>query len=412
MSPPDAASLEVLSPAELRELVGALASEVIRLRALGEAQQASLAALKLENQALRDEVARLKGLPPRPPSRPSGMEKATGGAEPGGGGKRSRRRRGAKRDRDAVTAEVVVKAAPPPGSRFKGYQDILVRELTLTPEVVRYRRERWLTPSGETVLAPLPAGIVGGFGPGLRRFLLVAHAQGQVTAERLTALLAGIGVEISKRQVVRLLTSRLDHLVAEDREVLRAGLATARWVTVDDTAARHARRDGVTTQVGDDRFTAFRTGASKSREAFLSTLRAGHGEYVVNDAALDYMRGRALAGPVVDLLAAHPAKVFADEVAWTTHLAALGIDRLAVAPGPVRIATEGALWGTIQAHGLLPGTVIVSDDAGQLRLDAHALGWAHAERLGHKLAPTTDPQRRAVELKRALIWWLYAHLRA
>ncbi len=170
MSPPDAASLEVLSLAELRELVGALASEVIRLRALGDAQQASLAALKLENQALRDEVARLKGLPPRPPSRPSDLEKATGGAEPGRGGKRSRRRRGAKRDRDAVIAEVVVKAAPPPGSRFKGYQDILVRELTLTPEVVRYRRERWLTPSGETVLAPCRRASSAAAGPGCGAF--------------------------------------------------------------------------------------------------------------------------------------------------------------------------------------------------------------------------------------------------
>src|SRR3954447_24733628 len=93
-------------------------------------------------------------------------QQATGGAGPGkSGNKRSRRRRGAKRDREAVTAEVVVQAAEPPGARFKGYQDILVRELTLTPAVVRYRRERWATPSGETVLAPLPAGIVGGFGP-------------------------------------------------------------------------------------------------------------------------------------------------------------------------------------------------------------------------------------------------------
>ena len=33
MSPPDAASLEILSLAELRELVGALATEVTRLRA-------------------------------------------------------------------------------------------------------------------------------------------------------------------------------------------------------------------------------------------------------------------------------------------------------------------------------------------------------------------------------------------
>jgi hypothetical protein len=29
------------------------------------------------------------------------------------------------------------------------------------------------------------------------------------------------------------------------------------------------------------------------------------------------------------------------------HLAELGLDRLAVTPEPVRIATEGALWGTI-----------------------------------------------------------------
>ena len=228
MSLPDTASLEALSLAELRDLVGAVVPEIARLRAdnallqaRAEAQQATMVELKAANQALWDEVARLKGLPPRPPSRPSGMEQATGGAGAGRGGKRSRRRRGAKRDRDAVTAEVVVKAAPPPGSRFRGYQDILVRELRLSAEVVRYRRERWLTPSGETVLAPPPAGIVGGFGPRLRRLLLAAHVQGQVTTERLAALLDGIGVEVSKRQAARLLTSGLDGLVAEDRDVPR-----------------------------------------------------------------------------------------------------------------------------------------------------------------------------------------------
>ena len=395
MSSSGAASLEAFSLAVLRDLVGTLVSEIARLRAdnaalheRAEAQRATIAALSAETQALRDEVARLKGLPPRPPSRPSGMEKATSRGTGKGGG-RSRRRRGAKRDRDAATAEVVVKAAVPAGSRFKGYQDILVRELRLSAAVVRFRRERWLTPAGETVLAPLPAGIVGGFGPELRRFLLVAHAQGQVTTERLAALLNGMGVEISKRQVVRLLTSRLDDLVAEDRDVLRACRATARWITVDAAAARHGRRDGVTMQIGDDRFTAFRTGASKSREAFLSNLRAGQDGCVINAGAPDYMRGRALAGPVVETLAAHPVKSFADEGAWRAHLATLGIDRLAVAPDPVRIATEGALWGAIEARGLLPGTVIVADDAGQFRLGEHALCWVHAERLVHKLVPAT-----------------------
>jgi len=242
------------------------------------------------------------------------------------------------------------------------------------------------------VLAPLPAGIVGGF----------------------------VGVEISKRQVVRLLAEPLDDFVAEDQDVLRAGLATARWITVDDTAARHARKDGVTTQIGDDRFTVFRTGASKSREAFLSLLRAGHADYVVNAAALEYMRGHSLSGQVIALLDAHPAKRFADTSAWSAHLARLGLDTLEVTPDPMRVATEGALWGAIRHHGLLTtdatlgaaGTVIVSDDAGQFRVGTHALCWVHAERLVHKLLPATPEQRRAVEVTRALIWWLYADLKA
>ena len=210
---------------------------------------------------------------------------------------------------------------------------------------------------------------------------------------------------------MRLLSAPLGDLVAEDRDVLRAGLATARWITVDDTSARHARKDGVTTRLGDDRFTVFRTGTAKSREAFLALLRAGYGDYVVDAAALEYMRGRSLAAAVIEQLATHRAKLFASAAAWRAHLAALGLDRLQVTPDPVLIATEGALWGAIHDHGLLSGTVIVSDDAGQFRVGAHALCWVHAERLVHKLVPATAVQRRAVELVRALIRWFYADLK-
>ncbi len=56
--------------------------------------------------------------------------------------------------------------------------------------------------------------------------------------------------------------------------------------------------------------------------------------------------------------------------------------------------------------------MIVSDDAGQFRVGSHALCWVHAERLVHKLVPATPEQRRAVELVRTLIWWLYADLKA
>ena len=178
MSLPSIASLEEVSLAELRDLVGVLLAEVGTLRSGSEAQQATIVALRAENQALRDEVARLKGLPPRPPLRPSGMEQATQPGAADQGMTRPKLPRGVKRDRDAVTAERVLKVAVPAGSRFKGYEDILVRDLHVSAELIRYRRERWVLPSGETVLAALPAGIVGGFGPELRRFVLALHACG------------------------------------------------------------------------------------------------------------------------------------------------------------------------------------------------------------------------------------------
>ena len=94
-------------------------------------------------------------------------------------------------------------------------------------------------------------------------------------------------------------------------------------------------------------------------------------------------------------MAEHPDHDFADQAAWTAHLDRLGISALKIQPDPVLIATEGALWGSVKAHGLLPDTVIVSDDAGQFNVGSHGLCWVHAERLVHKLDTFTDEHRAA-----------------
>ena len=219
----------------------------------------------------------------------------------------------------------------------------MVQDLRICGAAVRYRRERWETASSERIVADLPPGILGGFGPELRRFIAAGHFQGQVTNERLTALRNGMGLEISKRQVVRLLRKGLDALMAEHEAVLRTGLETARWISVDDTSARHAGKDGFVTQLGDKRFTAFWTAKSKSRRAFLSLLQAGRTDYVVNDDAITMMRRMNMAAAQIALLADHWGKRFADEVTWRAHLEGLGFQTLKITPDPVNVATEGAL---------------------------------------------------------------------
>jgi hypothetical protein len=211
---------------------------------------------------------------------------------------------------------------------------------------------------------------------------------------------------------MRLLIDGQQRFLDEARDVLRAGLAQAAWITVDDTGARHKAANGTCTQIGNDHFAWFGTTASKSRLNFLDLLRAGHPDYVVNAEALAYMRERALAGSVIERLVGQPERHFPDRAAWQAHLERLGIAALTVTPDPVRIATEGALWGAIKAHGLLPETVIVSDDAGQFALGLHGLCWVHAERLVHRLDTFTDHQRRVQQQVRALIWWFYADLKA
>jgi hypothetical protein len=393
VSPPS--DLDSLTPGQLKDLVLQLLAEV--------------GALKQTVAALREENARLKGLKGRPVIKPSGMEQAT--APSATKSPRDKPRRGQVRPRVSVE-DRVLRIAAPAGSRFKGYETYLVQDVILSVQAIRYRRERWATPDGQTLIAPLPGGVAGHVGPELRRLVLMLYHQGQSTLPRLVALLRSIGVAISERQVQRLLTERPDPFLAESRDVLRAGLASASWISADDTGVRHRLANAFCTQIGDDRFTFFATRGSKSRLNFLDLLRAGHADFALNETAFSHMRSHALPGPLIARLAAQPEAVFADQASWSAHLDRLGFTALTTTPNPVLLATEGAIWGSIAAHGFLRGAVVLSDDAGQFAVGDHALCWVHAERLVHKLDTFTDLQYAAQQRMRALIWDYYADLRA
>jgi len=92
-------------------------------------------------------------------------------------------------------------------------------------------------------------------------------------------------------------------------------------------------------------------------------LRAGHTDYVLNDAAYVYMREQGLPAATIARLQAETQTRFSDKTAWQAHLDCLGFNALKVTPDPVRVATEGALWGSVQAHEFLCDTVILSDRA-------------------------------------------------
>ena len=149
-SPPDIDDLDITS---LKALVLELLEDQAALRAEN-------AVLRAENAVLREEIRRLKGLSGPPDIKPSGMDgEARSRGKAGRAANKARRR--AKKGRVAIDERRVVAAEAPAGSRFKGYEDYLVQDLVCRPYNVLLRRERWLTPEGAYVVAPLPAGTRG-----------------------------------------------------------------------------------------------------------------------------------------------------------------------------------------------------------------------------------------------------------
>ena len=100
--------------------------------------------------------------------------------------------------------------------------------------------------------------------------------------------------------------------------------------------------------------------------------------------------------------------MFADAAAWNAYLKAAGV----TGARHVRIATEGALLGSLIAHGVSPELVILSDGAAQFDVLVHASCWLHAERPLARLGPYSEEHRRAIEGVRQRIWQLYQDLKA
>ena len=144
---------------------------------------------------------------------------------------------------------------------------------------------------------------------------------------------------------------------------------------------------------------------------FLDLPRAGYTDYVLDDAAYTYMRDQGLSGALIARLKEQPETRFANQGAWVGHLDKPGFTALTITPDPVRIATGGALWGSIQAHEFPCDAVVLSDDAGQFNVGSHALCWVHAERLVHKLNTFTGRHRAARTRVRGLIRDFYAALK-
>ncbi len=375
-------------------------------------QQERIALLEETVAQLKDEIAILKGEKPRPKINPSTLNQDTqeGDGQDRGKGRKDRGVGKGKKPKELEIHEtqILPPAQIPEGSVFRGYEDYVVQGIRITLHNTKYRRARYQTPTGESILGELPASVRGShFAPELRSYILLQYYQQHVPQRLILEALWEFGVQISSGQLNRLLTEGHEQFHEEKAEILRVGLAVSSYINVDDTAARHQGQSGCCTHIGNELFAWFASTASKSRLNFLELLCAGHTDYVIDAGAREYMKHQQL--PTAQLTLFAEDRAFADKAAWEAHLRKLGI----ATERHLRVATEGALVASILSHGVSPELVILSDDAGQFKVAGflHALCWIHAERTINTILPFSDANREAQAAVRDQIWQFYHDLK-
>lgn len=389
---------------------------IVQLLNLIEALAAENAALRAENQQLRDENARLKGgsgkpdiKPPTPPPSDHSSEAERQVRTPRGKPKKNATLTVTREERCAVDP-----AALPPDAVRHGTTEVIVQDLRIEAEVIRFVREVWYCPrTRTTITAPLPPGYHGGFSPAIRALVLSLGHGANVSQPALLTFLRDVGVQIGAGTLARMLLDADGAWAAEAADIHTTGLASGDWVASDQTATRVDGQNEVCHVVGNTLFTSYHTRPGGTRQDVLAVLWGQELRYRLNDEAATWLRATSLPHTLCTrILAALPwdADLTAAELA--EHLATAGIrlsrqqlqqvgDALAVAAYHAQTETPILGW-------------LLSDDAAVYDhlTDTHAQCWVHDGRHYAKLAPRVPHHQALLADVRRAYWALYRDLLA
>lgn len=374
--------------------------------------------LRDENQQLRDEINRLKGEQGKPTFTPTRRTEPA----PDYSSERERRQPGTwqkrpKLDRLTITRTERLTVDPttlPADAAYKGIKSVVVQDVVVHVEVIRFERDEWYSPSQHrTYRAVLPAGYDGEFGPGLKALVLGLHFGANVTEAKLLDLLRSFGVEVSRGWLAMWLSEDRADFAHEAQAVERAGLASSPWQHSDTTATRvdgEARHCHI---IGNPLFTAYHTLPKKDRLAVLSLLRGGGPLTYRWDAEADaYLDWVGLSATARRRLSHVPHDHDLDEATLTDLLDA---QQRWLGPQQRTRVREALALAAYQAQTDWPIVrALVCDDAGQYRAVTDELGlcWIHEGRHYTKLvAHVPQHQRLLAEVQRQF-WAYYRELLA
>jgi hypothetical protein len=403
-------NLETITDPATRQLIAQLLNVI-------ETLHAELLLLRAENQALRDENARLKGGSGKPDTQPNTLP------PPADHSSEAERRVHTPRGKPKKNATLVVTRQQPcvvdptslPLDAVRhGTAEVIVQDLLLTTEVIRFVREVWFIPStGQTITAPLPSGYQGAFGPHIRALAIALGHGANVSQPSLLTFFQDAGVQIGAGTLSRWLSDHDGSAEQEAQAIQQAGLSSSTWQATDQTATRVDGHNQTCHVLGNQFYTLYHTRAGGSRQDVLRVLWGQELRFRLNADAVAWLESSGIRRSLIgELCAALVWEQELSEAALHERLLAVG---LVLGPQQQQQVYDALAIAAYHAQSEVPIVrQLLSDDAAVYHLltDAHARCWVHDGRHYAKLSPVVPAHQQLLAAFRKDYWVYYRKLLA
>jgi Transposase IS66 family len=300
----------------------------------------------------------------------------------------------------------------PPDAEDKGYEAVVVQELRIATENVRFLRKKYYSASlSKTYLAPLPDGYGGEYGPNVKTLCVMFSHLCHMTEPKIGEWFANMGILISAGQISHFLTEGHEIFHREKTEIVRAGLNSSPWQHMDDTGTRV---DGVNWHcqiICNPLYTAYFTTERKDRLTVIDVLRNQRERvFRLNDEAVTLLRQFDVSQRTMEKLRHLP---------WDQELSETELEdglkqqlpRLgATARSRIVEASAIAAYHAEVGHPVV--RLLICDDAKQFKLVTEELGlcWIHDGRHYKNLEPCVVYHRQLLDAFLQRYWDYYKEL--
>jgi len=379
--------------------------------------------LEAEIQKLRDEINLLKGEQAKPniksskkkPNEDISSEEERKPKNPPERKKPKAKKHKIKIDRTEVCK--VDQSILPEDAEFKGYQSVVVQEITIKTNNVEYKKEIYYSPSqNKTYMGEVPPEIEGEFGPGVKSLVYTLKHVANMSESKIHEFFDNFGIYISPATISRILTKNNELFHQEKADIFLAGLLSTDYQQIDDTSSRVHGQNHYAQIVCNPFYTAYFTTPRKDRLTILDILQGDpDGEsrsYCFNEEAFDLLGAFKLSKKLTNQLRELTFGKTLDEAQMQQMLGRIFPDPDMGKINRTRIMESAAIAAYHQQTDFPVIPVLLSDDAPQFKMLTYeqALCWIHDGRNYKKLRPIVPLHSEELEKFLGQYWDYYRKL--